>query len=207
MAQRRGGSQRGNADDMRRRIAVEAARLIAEDGLRDYHEAKRKAALRVGAGDDATLPRNSEIEDALREHQRLFQSATQPAHLARLRQTALDAMQFLARFEPRLVGPVLEGTADAHSTVPLHLFCDDPREVVALLTDRRIPYEEKTRSLRSDSGREDDYPALLLGADGVPVELTVFAVDDLRQAPLDRVSSRPMRRANRASVAALVDGI
>lgn len=206
MAQRRGGSHRGQADDTRRRIAVEAARLIAEDGLRDYHEAKRKAALRIGVGDDATLPRNSEIEEALREHQRLFQSGTQPAELARLRRTALDAMRFLTRFEPRLVGPVLEGTADAHSTVHLHLFCDDPREVVALLADTRIPYTEKTRSLRSDGGREDDYPALLLGADGVPVELTLFAVDDLRQAPLDRVSSKPMRRAGLASVVALVNG-
>lgn len=206
MAQRRGASQRGSADDTRRRIAVEAARLIAESGMRDYHEAKRKAALRIGVGDDAALPRNSEIEEALREHQRLFQSATQPIQLARLRQTALEAMRFLARFEPRLVGPVLEGTADAHSTVHLHLFCDDPREVVALLADARIPYEEKTRVLRSDSGREDVHPALLLGADGVPVELTLFAVDALRQAPLDRVTSKPMRRAGLASVAALVGG-
>lgn len=204
MSQRRSGSLRGNVDETRRRIAVEAARLIAEDGMRDYHEAKRKAALRLGVGDDAALPRNSDIEDALREHQRLFQSGTQPAHLKRLRHTAIDAMRFLARFEPRLVGAVLEGTADAHSTVHLHLFCDDPREVVAALADQRIPFEEKTRTLRSDSGRDEDHPALLLGADGVPVELTLFAVDDLRQAPLDRVSSKPMRRARLANVEALV---
>jgi hypothetical protein len=205
MSQRHNGGHRGSVDETRRRIAVEAARLIAEDGLRDYHDAKRKAALRLGIGDDAALPRNGDIEEALREHQRLFQSATQPAHLARLRRTAIDAMRFLARFEPRLVGAVLEGTADAHSTVHLHLFCDDPREVTTALADQRIPYEEKTRTLRSDSGRDEDHLALLLGADGVPVELTLFEVDDLRQAPLDRVTSKPMRRARLASVEILVE--
>jgi hypothetical protein len=205
MSQRRGTGFRGNVDETRRRIAVEAARLIAEDGMRDYHDAKRKAALRLGVGDEAPLPRNSDIEEALREHQRLFQSGTQPVHLKRLRRTAIDAMRFLDRFEPRLVGAVLEGTADEHSTVHLHLFCDDPREVVAALADQRIPFEEKTRTLRSDVGRDEDHLALLLGADGVPVELTLFAVDDLRQAPLDRVSSKPMRRARLATVEALVN--
>ena len=36
------------AHEQRRRIAVEAARLIAEGGLRDYRQAKLKAASRLG---------------------------------------------------------------------------------------------------------------------------------------------------------------
>src|SRR3546814_19953739 len=55
------------------RPAHEAARLIAEGGIRDFHQAKLKAAERLGILDDASLPRNREIEDALREYQRLFQ--------------------------------------------------------------------------------------------------------------------------------------
>ena len=203
MPRRSGGRTGGNAAEARRRIAVEAARLIADEGLRDYHEAKRKAASRLGAFDEAALPRNSEIEDALREHQRLFQSGSQPAQLRRLRGAAIEAMRFLARFEPRLVGAVLEGTADAHSAVHLHLFCDDAREVIAFLADRRIPFEEDTKTLRLDGANERDLPALRLDADGVAVELVLFDVDGLRQAPLDRVSAKPMRRANLATVEAL----
>ena len=106
------GSDR--SDEKRRRIAVEAARLITEQGLRDYHQAKLKAAERLGYGDDQDLPRNTEVEEALREHQRLFQADTHPALLEGLRDTAREALRYFASFQPRLVGAVLEGTADAH---------------------------------------------------------------------------------------------
>ncbi len=202
MPRRRPLQDRGRAD-VRRRIAVEAARLIADDGLRDFHVAKRKAAARIGAFDEASLPRNSEIEDALREHQRLFQGDSQPRDLARLRETAIEAMRFLARFEPRLVGPVLDGSADEHSAVRLHLFSDDPREVLMFLEEQRIPYEEHTRAAAA-SQAPGDWPVLQISADGVVVDITVFPLDGLRQAPPDRVSGKPMQRATLAMVEAIV---
>ena len=58
--------------ERRSRLATEAARLMAEGGIRDFHQAKLKAAQRLGIRDDASLPRNREIEDALRQYQRLF---------------------------------------------------------------------------------------------------------------------------------------
>ncbi|HMM68454.1 MAG TPA: hypothetical protein PKC03_16075 [Dokdonella sp.] len=181
---------------MRRRIAVEAARLIAEQGLRDYHAAKLKAASYFGQPDSLPLPRNAEIEEALREHQRLFQAGSQPLRLARLRDAALEAMRFLARFEPRLVGPVLEGTADEYSAVCLHLFTDDPDELAMFLRANGIPFDQQERRLRLDADHTGDYPALLFSAGGTPIDLTVFPLDGLRQAPLDRISERPMRRAS-----------
>jgi hypothetical protein len=39
--------------ERRQRLAIEAARLISEGGIRDYHLAKRKAADRLGIHDDA----------------------------------------------------------------------------------------------------------------------------------------------------------
>ncbi len=89
---------------MRRRVAVEAARLMSESGIRDFQMAKRKAAERLGANDKSQLPNNAEIEDALREHQRLFQSDEQPQTLRRLREEAREAMKFFKDFDPRLVG-------------------------------------------------------------------------------------------------------
>ncbi|WP_425486744.1 hypothetical protein [Metallibacterium scheffleri] len=52
----------GNRQQLRRRIALEAARLISEHGLRDYHRAKLRAAERLGIRDDQALPHNDEIE-------------------------------------------------------------------------------------------------------------------------------------------------
>ena len=192
-------------DEARRRIAVEAARLIAEGGLRDYRMAKEKAAARLGIPGEAALPRNSEVEDALREHQRLFQAADQPRTLRRLREAAVEAMRFFARHEPRLVGAVLEGTADEHSAVCLHLYSDQPHEVLAFLDERGIPYEEQQRRLRLDRNVVRDVPALVFRAGDTPIDLTLLPYDQLRQAPLDRVSEKPMQRATLAAVQALLD--
>ena len=63
--------------ERRHRLAHEAARLMAEGGIRDFHQAKLKAASRLGIRDDASLPRNREIEEALREYQRLFLGSEQ----------------------------------------------------------------------------------------------------------------------------------
>ena len=64
--------------NMRRRVALEAARLISEHGIRDYQLAKRKAAESLHALDESSLPKNSEIEQALREHSSLFHGDEQP---------------------------------------------------------------------------------------------------------------------------------
>src|SRR6187549_3087781 len=82
--------------DNRRRIAVEAARLISELGIRDYHQAKLRAAERLGITDERSLPRNTAIEDALREYQRLFLGEAHATHLDELRRCALQAMRFFA---------------------------------------------------------------------------------------------------------------
>ena len=100
--------------ERRQRLAHEAARLMAEGGIRDYHQAKLKAAERLGIHDDASLPRNREIEDALREYQRLFIGGAQWQAVQVRRDASLRAMEFFAPFSPSLVGPVLEGTADTN---------------------------------------------------------------------------------------------
>ena len=104
----------GRGNSLRIRIAQEAARLISESGIRDYALAKRKAADQLQVSDLGQLPRNDEIEEALYQYQRLFRFDEQPRRLRYLRTVALRAMEFLAAFEPHLVGTVLRGTADQH---------------------------------------------------------------------------------------------
>ena len=184
----------------RLRVAQEAARLMSEHGIRDFHRAKRKAAERLGVLDEQALPRNHEIEQALREHQRLFQADSQPQLLRERREAAVEAMRFLQRFEPRLVGAVLEGTADAHSAVCLHVFSDDPEAVGIYLREHGVPFETQTRRLRMTRDEQIEYPVMLFAADNLPFDITVLPHNALRQAPLDRVDEKPMRRASLASV-------
>jgi hypothetical protein len=184
----------------RLRVAQEAARLMSEHGIRDFHHAKRKAAERLGVLDEQALPRNHEIEEALREHQRLFQADSQPQLLRARREAAVDAMRFLQRFEPRLVGAVLEGTADSHSAVCLHVFSDDPEAVGIHLREHGVPVETQTRRLRVSREEQAEFPVLLFAADNLPFDLTVMPLNALRQAPLNRMDEKPMRRASLASV-------
>jgi predicted component of type VI protein secretion system len=190
--------------ERRQRLAIEAARLISESGIRDFHQAKLKAAQRLGIHDDQSLPRNSEIEEALREYQRLFLGDAQAQLLRERREAAAQAMAFLSTFEPRLVGAVLDGTADAHSAVCLHLHADDATAVVRFLDEAGIPWQEATRRLRLDRERQADFPVLVFCADGLPFDLTLLPHDALRQAPLDR-GERPMRRASLGGLQRLIE--
>lgn len=181
--------------ERRRRLAHEAAKLMAEGGFNDFHQAKRKAAERLGITDDASLPRNREIEDALREYQRLFQPGQGEAQRLR-REAALRALDFFSEFEPRLVGPVLEGTADARSPVMLHLHSDDPDATPHFLERHGIPAEARTRRLRLDRQRSGDFPVWLFSAEDLAFDLTVLPRDVLRQAPLSNLEEKPMKRAS-----------
>ncbi|MGH8074754.1 MAG: hypothetical protein ACREO4_11885 [Lysobacter sp.] len=181
--------------ERRHRVAHEAARLMAEGGLRDYRQAKLKAAQRLGITDDASLPRNREIEDALREHQRLFQPDADN-ELHRRREAALRALEFFQPFDPRLVGPVLEGTADSHSAVMLQVYSDDADAIARFLEQHGIPAEPGGRRLRLDRERSGDFPVWLFGAEGLAFDLTVLPRVQLRQAPLSTVDEKPMQRAS-----------
>ena len=182
--------------ERRRRLAHEAARLMVEGGIRDYHQAKRKAAERLGFHDDASLPRNSEVEDALREYQRLFLGDSHVDDLRVRREAALQALEFFARFDPRLVGPVLDGTADRRTPVNLQLYCDDADAVARFLEEAGIPAELRSRRLRLDRMREGEFPAWLFSAQELGFELTVLPTLALRQAPLSAVDEKPMKRAS-----------
>src|SRR3546814_18220118 len=51
------------------------------------------------------------------------------------REAALRALEFFIGFDARLVGPVLDGTADANSPVTLQLYTDDADAVPRFLDE------------------------------------------------------------------------
>jgi len=195
----------GHRDNLRRRIALEAARIIAEEGITDYLLAKRKAAQRLGAMDLAGLPKNSEIEAALGERLRLFDGDSHNHRLRTLRSTAREIMQVLEQFQPRLVGSVLSGVVTDHSDVTLHLFADTPESVALALMERAVPYELTERRLRYLTDRTESYPCYRFVAGETGVEGTVFPLLGMRQAPCCPIDGRPMRRAGIAEVESLLD--
>lgn len=191
--------------ERRLQVAREAARLMAREGLEDYQQAKQKAARQLGIDDDASLPRNVEVQEQLRQYQRLFQAGQQPAELHRRREAALQAMGFFAAFQPRLVGTVLDGTADARSPVCLQVFSDDADEVARFMLDANMPEGVLAeRTLRVDRDNYANFPAWRFSADGLAFEVTVLPGQLLRQAPLSEVDGKPMQRASTSALQALI---
>lgn len=193
-----------SAHKLRREIAQVAAKIIAVDGESDYLVAKRKAALRLGGKPDKFMPSNLEIEEALYDYQRLFQSEAQPAALDSLRRTALEAMTFLKDFAPRLVGPVLAGNATRHSEIVLHLYCERAEEIAFFLGDNGVPYLHTERTVKIRPNEAIDFPAYRFLAGHTAVVLIAFSNTQKNIRPLSPIDGKPMQRADLRQVETLL---
>lgn len=179
------------AEALRAEIAALAARMIAEDGA-DYGSAKRRAAKQLLGNQKIKgdiLPDNSQVETEVREYNALFFGDSQPQRLLNLRLLAIELMQRLERFNPYLVGAVLNGTASKHSDIHLHLFTDNSKEVAIFLLNIDIQYEVS----ESMNKRREAMETLSFMVQNEGVHLLIHNHDDLRASP----------RADRANLAAV----
>lgn len=192
-------------DRTRQTLAQEAARIIVEQGIEDYRVAKTKAAERLGLSTRGSLPGNSEIEAAVGEHLLLFGRESHRNLLQVLRQTAVTAMRILSPFDPRLVGPVLHGTASASSAVNMHVFSDAPELIAIHLEQQQMPYKSFERRLKIRRDRADTYAGYRFVVDDHTVEATVFPIDGMRQAPFSPVDGKPMKRADQMAVERMLE--
>src|SRR6056300_1717573 len=191
------GRQRNNESERARQVlAQEAARIIVDHGVRDYRVAKQKAAERLGVGTRGSLPGNAEVESAVAEYLQLFGGDSHADLLRLMRTAALSAMELLAEFSPRLVGPVLAGTADENSAVNLHLFTDSPEMVAMEIGDMGISFRSYERRLKSRRGQVEMYPGFEFSHRNETIQATIFPVDGIRQAPLSPIDGKPMRRVD-----------
>ena len=194
-----------NRGEQRRWLAEQAARCMSAYGIDDPATALRRVLARQGATPDRRQwPEPAEILIALRNYQRLFRGNEQTTHLDTRRDAAIEAMRFLAAFRPRLVGAVLEGTADAHSPVQLHLHTDDPDAVLRFLHDHGIAHRVGERRIHLDPQRHESVPHAGFVADGIDFELWLLPARCERQAPLAADGRTPLHRAGLSGVMLLI---
>ena len=193
-----------HAKHQRQAIAVEAARIIVHEGQRNYGAAKRKAAERMGIASTRHLPSNNEVEQQLRSYQTLFITG-HAQQLRSLQQVALEIMQHFASLRPRLVGPVLEGTADQYSSITLHVFSDNPDDMVRLLLDSRLPFVASERRIRWYHNDYRNIQVLNIEWHGHDCELCLFHSVDLRQAPPSPIDGQAQRRASMEQLRVLLE--
>ena len=110
-------------------------------------------------------------------------------------------------FSPRLVGPVLIGTADENSAINLHLFTDSPEMVAMKIGDMGFTYRSYERRLKSRRGQLEMYPGFEFSHRSETIQATVFPVDGIRQAPMSPVDGKPMKRMDSNGVQELLEHI
>ena len=179
--------------------------MMAEEGVRGFGAAKRKAAERLGVSPRHRLPTNGEIQEALLAYQRLFMGELHDDTIVRKRETALEAMRLLDDFGARLVGPVLAGTSAESGEVNLHVFAEAPDDVAHALMAFGIPFEDGLRRYRMADGSQSERPVYRFVAGEERVELTVFGRREVSAPPLSPVDGKPMRRAGLSEVEGLLE--
>ena len=177
-------------------VAQEAARIIVNHGVRDYRVAKQKAAERLGVNGRGSLPGNTEVEAAVAQHLQIFGGDAHENLLRLMRTAALAAMELLSEFSPRLVGPVLAGTADENSAVNLHVFADSPEMVAMEIGDMGIQFRSYERRLKSRRGQIEMYAGFEFSYRNETIQATVFPIDGIRQAPMSPIDGKPMKRVD-----------
>jgi len=188
-------------------VAQEAARIIVNQGVRDYRVAKQKAVERLGLNARGALPGNAEIEAAIADHLQIFGGESHNDLLRLMRTAALAAMELLTEFSPRLVGPVLAGTADENSAVNLHVFADSPEMVAMQIGDRGIQFRSYERRLKSRRGQIEMYAGFEFSHYNETIQATVFPIDGIRQAPMSPIDGKPMKRVDSDAVQGLLQHI
>lgn len=188
----------------RREIAAEAARIMADEGVRDFHAAKKKAAARLNIKHTKDLPNNQEIDAALAERLQLFHRDL-PDSVAKLRRIAVDAMYLFADFRPRLVGAVLSGHITPFTPIELHITADRPEDVVFFLEDNMIPFDQGEKRLRFGGERYISVPHFRVFLEA-EVELSILTPERARETPLSTVDGNPVKRASVKDLENLISG-
>jgi predicted nucleotidyltransferase len=120
-----------NADsDLRCKIAKEAATLLYFGAEKEYKQAKLKAAKTLGTH---FLPTNLEVALELDKIAEAYEGPARKEKLIQMRKEALEIMETLKKYSPRLVGSVWRGTIRQGSDIDIAVYHDVSDEIAHVL--------------------------------------------------------------------------
>lgn len=173
------------------------------DGGYGLDSALRRAARDLGLRPQETPPTRLALQAAVREYRELFYPE-QIGLLARRRVLALEAMERLAEFRPRLAGALVDGDGPL-DRVRLLVEADHPERVILHLRDRHIPWHEDEVVLQFSRGRRQSRPALKFVAGDATIELIVLDSSHRSDPPRDPIGGGPLATLSTGELRALID--
>lgn len=121
--------------DLKRRVAKEAAILLYTSQEKEYKQAKKKAAQTLGA---RVLPSNLEVAEELDKIAEEREGPSRQERLLQMRREALQVMELLKKFHPKLIGSVWRGTAREGSDIDIVTFSPAPEAVLTKLNTSNL---------------------------------------------------------------------
>jgi hypothetical protein len=195
--------RRNKPDQLRQSLAHETAKIISQEGIRDFHRAKLKASERLGNSQHGSLPSNFEIEQAINAFQKTF-APGQEQKLLIERKIALVVMGWLQDYCPYLVGRVLDGTAGVNAPISIHVACDTVEKIIAVIEAKKIKQKLAERRLKINN-EFIFLPTVSFEYENNEIEVLVFDLRQQHQHPKSKIQNRSMQRINIKALAELIN--
>jgi predicted nucleotidyltransferase len=165
---------------LRKRVAREAAFLLYTSQENEYKQAKKRATKTLGV---RILPSNLEVAEELDKIAEEKEGPSRRERLFQMRKEALQIMEPLKDFNPRLVGSVWRGTAHQNSDIDILAFSQDPELVLGKLqkNEYRITGSE-WRSVTKRGKKEASFHIHFVLPSGYEAEVVVRYPEKMSRA-------------------------
>ena len=181
-------------------LAQLAAQIMYGEGVKQYLIAKRLAARRLLGRIEGKaaryrtkdLPSNGEIKQALLELVSEIEGDGRVQRLFAMRIVALEAMECLAPFTPRLMGSVATGHVRSGSDIDIHVFAWHSADVESHVGALGWVHDVNRVSILKH-GRIMNFAHILV-PDVFPIEMTVYPPNELRNRPRSSTDGKPILR-------------
>ena len=176
-------------------IANRAAEIIMEEGITDYHFAKKKASKYLGYQASEFLPSNDEIDEALEEYQKIYQLDIDASLIDKLKSEALMIMELFKKFRPHLVGQLIDGLIPKYPILQINLYTDNMKEIEYLLLNNNIEFNLKDKNISEKRTKKKslrNIPLIKIEGHWFPIELKILNENDfkLKKSNLNIINGR-----------------
>jgi predicted nucleotidyltransferase len=167
-----------SAYSLRRKVAREAALLLYTMQEKEFKQAKERAAKILGL---RIMPTNLEVAEELDSIADEYEGPERKERLIRMRREALEIMEILKEFNPRLIGSVWRGTANKNSDIDIVVFSQNEDSVIDVLRGKgfKITRVKRTSAIKNGSG--EALHVYVSFPSGDEAEVTVKGLEDMHR--------------------------
>jgi len=161
---------------LRKKVAREAAFLIYTSQEKEYKQAKIRAAKILGA---RVLPSNREVAEELDAIAAEHEGQARFERLLLMRREALEIMQCLKHYNPKLIGSVWRGTIHRNSDIDIIVFSSNVEEVVRKLQEKGFKVTEVEEVLITKKGsKQSSFHVFLSLPSGNEAEIVIRSPEE-----------------------------